>query len=338
MKDNLAYAGVQDNAASIDEQEPPATPHPEFLLDLRHGLARQQKSISPKYFYDAHGSNLFDRICLLPEYYPTRTELAILHRHAREMALHIGPHAEIMEFGAGSMQKVRVLLDALDQPQRYIPIDISGEHLADAAEKMRQAYPRLHVEPLVADYTQDLVLPPDVPPEGRRVGFFPGSTLGNFEPLDALRFMRMCARTLQGGALILGADLVKHPDMLHAAYNDSQGVTAEFNRNILVRANRELGADFNLEHFAHSAFYNAPYQRIEMHLMSTCRQTVHVGSTAYSFAPGETLHTENSYKFTVDGLRQLAQRAGFTPGQHWTDPDHKFCLLWLDAPATRSHL
>ncbi len=325
MKDNLAYAGVQDVAETDVEQAPlPAVAHAEFLLDLRHGLARQQKSISPKYFYDARGSGLFDRICLLPEYSPTRTELTILQRHAREMALHIGPKAEIIEFGAGSMQKVRVLLDALDHPQRYVPIDISGEHLHASAEKMRQAYPQLQVEPLIADYTQDLVLPPDVPPEGRRVGFFPGSTLGNFEPLDALRFMRMCARTLQGGALILGADLVKHPDTLHAAYNDSQGVTAEFNRNVLVRANLELGADFKLEHFAHSAFYNAPYQRIEMHLMSTCRQTVHLGATAYTFAQGETLHTENSYKFTADGLRQLAQRAGFAPGQHWCDPNKQF--------------
>jgi dimethylhistidine N-methyltransferase len=233
---------------------------------------------------------------------------------------------------------VRVLLDALDHPQRYIPIDISAEHLNDAALKMCTAYPRLLVEPLVADYTRDWVLAPDVPPKGRRVGFFPGSTLGNFEPMEALRFLQMCARTLQGGALILGVDLVKHPDTLHAAYNDKQDVTADFNRNVLLRANRELGADFQVDQFAHSAFYNAPYQRIEMHLMSLRAQTVHLGSSAYTFAQGETLHTENSYKFTVEGLEQLARRAGFTPGQHWTDPEHKFCLLWLDAPPPRSHV
>ena len=203
---------------------------------------------------------------------------------------------------------------------------------------MAIAYPKLQVEPLVADYTQDLVLPPDQPPEGRRVGFFPGSTLGNFEPQDALRFMRMCAKTLQGGALILGVDLVKSPDVLHLAYNDAQGITADFNRNVLVRANRELGANFQLAQFAHSAFYNAPFQRIEMHLMSTCQQTVRVGGSSFTFAQGETLHTENSYKFTIDGLHQLAQRAGFTPGQVWTDSNNRFSLLWLDAPKTRSHV
>jgi len=337
MKDNLAYADSQDPAEVVDASGAADNGHTEFMLDLKQGLARQRKSISPKYFYDEAGSNLFDQICKLPEYYPTRTELSILQKHAHEIALHLGPHAEILEFGAGSMQKVRVLLEAMDRPARYIPIDISAEHLQGAALKLASDYPDLQVEALEADYTQDLVLPPDMPPEGRRVGFFPGSTLGNFEPLDALRFMRMCARTLQGGALILGADLVKNPDLLHAAYNDAQGVTANFNRNLLVRANRELGADFQLDRFAHSAFYNAPFQRIEMHLMSTCQQSVRVGGTSFTFAQGETLHTENSYKFTVDGLCQLAQRAGFTPGQSWTDPENQFCLLWLDAPKLRSH-
>lgn len=339
MKDNLAYAGNEDQPDAVDAGgAPDDMDHTEFLLDLKQGLARQRKSISPKYFYDAAGSALFDQICKLPEYYPTRTELSILHKHAREIALHLGPHAEILEFGAGSMQKVRVLLDAMDRPARYIPIDISAEHLQDAALKMAKDYPHLQVEPLEADYTQDVVLPPDMPPEGHRVGFFPGSTLGNFDPHDALRFMRMCARTLQGGALILGADLVKRPDRLHAAYNDAQGVTADFNRNVLARANRELGANFQLDQFAHSAFYNAPFQRIEMHLMSTCQQSVQVGGASFAFAQGETLHTENSYKFTVDGLCQLAQRAGFTPGQTWTDPDQQFCLLWLDAPKLGSHV
>ena len=333
MKDNLAYA----NAANPpDANDAPELPFREFLRDLKRGLARPQKAISPKYFYDAQGSALFDRICSLPEYYPTRTELAILRKHAREIALHIGPHAEIVEFGSGSMEKVRVLLDALDRPQRYVPIDISESHLLDAAQRMRLAYPALEVEPLVADYTQVLVLPPDEPSEGRRVGFFPGSTLGNFEPQDALHFMQMCAKTLEGGALILGVDLVKSPDLLHAAYNDAQGVTADFNRNVLVRANRELGANFQFDQFAHSAFYNAPYQRIEMHLVSTCQQTVSVDGATYRFAQGETLHTENSYKFTVAGLHQLALRAGFTPGQTWADADNTFCLLWLDAPTSRS--
>ena len=337
MKDNLAYAGTEDQSETANAGSATEPDNAQFLQDLKQGLALQRKSISPKYFYDAVGSVLFDQICNLPEYYPTRTELSILHRHAREIALHLGPDAEILEFGAGSMQKVRVLLDALDRPSRYIPIDISAEHLHAAALRMARDYPNLQVEPLEADYTQDLVLPPDMPPEGRRVGFFPGSTLGNFEPPDALRFMRMCARTLQGGALILGVDLVKSPQRLHAAYNDTQGVTADFNRNVLARANRELGANFKLDQFVHSAFYNAPFQRIEMHLMSTCQQSVQVGGATFAFAQGETLHTENSYKFTVEGLCQLAQRAGFTPGQSWTDPEHQFCLLWLDSPQPRRH-
>jgi len=326
MKDHLGFAPGA-----------PAAARSAFLHDLQQGLARAQKSISPKYFYDAAGSALFDRICTLPEYYPTRTELGILRHHAQDMAAHIGPHAEIVEFGAGSMHKVRLLLDAMEQPRRYIPIDISAEHMEQAAHSLRQAYPVLDVHPHGADYTQDLVLPPHAPGPGRRVGFFPGSTLGNFEPHEALRFMRQCAKVLHGGALILGADLVKSPDVLHAAYNDAQGVTAAFNRNILVRANGELGASFHLQQFAHSAFYNAPLQRIEMHLMSTRRQTVRVGDHAYDFAEGETLHTENSYKFTVEGLHRLAQQAGLVPGPTWTDPAQQFCLLWLDAPPTRSH-
>jgi dimethylhistidine N-methyltransferase len=273
----------------------------------------------------------------LTEYYPTRTELGILRSHARDMAAHMGPHAEIVEFGAGSMHKVRLLLDAMVQPRRYIPIDISTEHMAQAANRLRLDYPALEVLTHSGDYTQDLALPPRAPGQGKCVGFFPGSTLGNFEPHEALRFMRQCARVLHGGALILGADLVKSPDVLHAAYNDAQGVTAAFNRNILERANRELGANFHPQQFAHSAFYNAPLQRIEMHLMSLRRQTVRVGQYVYDFDEGETLHTENSYKFTVDGLQRLALQAGLTPGPIWLDPEKQFCLIWLDAPHTRSH-
>jgi len=220
----------------------------------------------------------------------------------------------------------------MEQPRRYIPIDISGDYLNVCAQSLRQAYPSLDVQPHIADFTKEIVLAQQAPALGRRVGFFPGSTLGNFEPGEALRFLRQCARTLTGGALILGADLVKSPAVLHAAYNDTLGVTAEFNRNILARANRELGANFQLHQFAHSAFYNAAVQRIEMHLMSTCRQTVQVAGNDYAFAEGETLHTENSYKFTVDGLQQLAIQAGLTPGPVWTDPARQFCLLWLDAP------
>ena len=233
-------------------------PPDDFCSDLMRALASTPRAISPKYFYDAEGSRLFDRICELPEYYPTRTELSILTRHASEIAAQMGPRAEIVEFGAGSLLKVRLLLDALDAPARYVPLDISGDHLAAAAASLQRDYPGLAVQPVVADYTRSLPLPRQRPGDGRRVGFFPGSTLGNFTPPEALEFLSGAAEELRGGALLLGADLVKDPALLHAAYSDAQGVTAAFNLNLLARANREIGADFALDQFAHSAFYNTP--------------------------------------------------------------------------------
>jgi dimethylhistidine N-methyltransferase len=227
---------------------------------------------------------------------------------------------------------VRVLLDALEAPARYLPIDISGEHLAAAAAQLRQDYPHLEVQPVIADYTRRLLLPAPLAGAGRRIGFFPGSTIGNFTPDEALHFLGLAAQVLRGGALLLGADLVKDPHLLHAAYNDAQGVTAAFNLNLLARANRELGTGFQLDRFAHYAFYNAPLARIEMHLVSRCTQVVEVCGRASEFEEGETLHTENSYKFTVDGLRALAQHAGFRPGPVWTDAQRLFSVHWLHAP------
>ena len=304
-----------------------------FGQDLLAALSASPRSIAPKYFYDAQGSALFDRICELPEYYPTRTEVSILRNQAPQIAEAIGPDAEIVEFGAGSLMKIRLLLDAMERPARYLPIDISGEHLSQAAARLQQDYAGLEVVPVVADYTQDLILPRTAAGGGRRVGFFPGSTIGNFTLPQALHFLRMAARVLRGGALLLGADLFKNPAVLHAAYNDAQGVTAAFNLNLLARANRELGADFDLAGFAHSAFYNAPMRRIEMHLVSLCDQQVKVAGRRFSFAEGDSLHTENSHKFTVDGLRALAVEAGFKPGKVWTDPDRLFSLHWLQAPS-----
>jgi dimethylhistidine N-methyltransferase len=304
----------------------------EFARELRAGLARPARGISPKFFYDARGSALFDDICGLPEYYPTRTELRILADSAAEIAAHIGPQAEIVEFGAGSLTKVRLLLDALDAPRRYIPIDISGDHLEGAVARLRADYPGLAVQPVAADYTMPLVLPAPGEGAGRRVGFFPGSTLGNFTPDEALSFLQLAARLLRGGGLLLGVDLVKDPAVLHAAYNDSQGVTAAFNLNLLRRANAELGSDFDVDGFTHAAFYNAPHRRIEMHLVSRRRQTVTFEGRTYEFAEGETLHTENSHKFTIDDLRALAVRAGFTPKAVWTDADRLFSVHWLQAP------
>jgi dimethylhistidine N-methyltransferase len=303
-----------------------------FALDLAAALAQRPRSISPKYFYDARGSELFDRICELPEYYPTRTELSILARHAGEIAAHMGPRAEIVEFGAGSLRKVRLLLDAMDRPARYLPIDISGDCLTRSAAALQRDYPGLDVQPVVADYTQRLLLPAVLSEAGQRVGFFPGSTIGNFAPHEALHFLQVAGQALRGGALLLGADLIKDPATLHAAYNDAQGVTAQFNLNLLARANRELGASFVLEQFAHSAFYNAPLQRIEMHLMSRCRQQVVVAGRVFEFEEGETLHTENSYKYTIAGLHALALQAGFRPGPVWTDDATLFSVHWLHAP------
>jgi len=326
---NLITRHAGQDAAGDVPQPPPG--NVEFARDLKLALASRPRSISPKWFYDARGSSLFDRICELPEYYPTRTELAILADNAREIAAHMGPQAEIVEFGAGSLRKVRLLLDAMKEPAGYLPIDISGEHMARSAADLQRDYPGLRVEPVIADYTQDLRLPAALG-RGRRVGFFPGSTIGNFTPPEALHFLERTARLLRGGALLLGADLIKDPAVLHAAYNDAQGVTAEFNLNLLARANRELGADFVLEQFAHSAFYNAPLQRIEMHLVSRCAQTVQFGEENYAFEEGETLHTENSHKFTTQGLRRLAERAGFRAGPVWTDPQQLFSVQWLHAP------
>jgi len=308
-------------------------PHGEFARDLLAALAKRPRQLSPKYFYDAAGSALFDRICELPEYYLTRCELGLLSAHAPEIAKHMGAEAEIVEFGAGSLAKIRLLLDAVRRPGRYLPIDISGEHLAAAARRLQQDYPLLEVLPVVADYTKGLRLPPRVRRGSRRIGFFPGSTIGNLRSDEALRFLKQAAVLLRGGALLLGADLVKAPAVLHAAYNDAQGVTAAFNLNLLARANRELGANFDPAGFAHSAFYNAGLQRVEMHLMSLRKQDVSVCGRHFEFAEGETLHTENSYKFTIDSLQALATHAGLRPGPVWTDKHRRFGLLWLHAPS-----
>jgi dimethylhistidine N-methyltransferase len=320
-------------AAAQQQKRQPTAPVAlsEFGREMQAGLARKPRRISPKYFYDAAGSQLFDRICELPEYYPTRTELRILGECAGEIAGQIGPGAEIVEFGAGSLTKVRLLLDALESPRRYLPIDISGEHLEAAAERLKADYPQLAVQPIAADYTMPLVLPAPLPGAGKRVGFFPGSTIGNFEPDEALAFLQLAARMLRGGGLLIGVDLVKDPDRLHAAYNDAQGVTAAFNLNLLRRANAELDTDFDIDGFAHAAFYNAPKQRIEMHLVSRRDQAVSLNGERFGFVEGETIHTEYSHKFTVEGLRALAVKAGFRPLAVWTDPERLFSVHWLAA-------
>jgi dimethylhistidine N-methyltransferase len=274
---------------------------------------------------------LFERICGLPEYYVTRTELDLLARHAGDLAVAIGADAELIEFGAGSGRKARVLLDALVRPRAYLPVDISGEYLAAEAGRLSDAYPDLIVKPIVADFSRPFGLPAPMPGAKRRVGFFPGSTIGNFTPPEALRFLSHAARLLNGGGLLVGVDLVKDPAILHAAYNDAAGVTAAFNKNLLARANRELGAGFDLSQFHHYASYSPQRQRVEMYLISAARQSVRIAGQAVAFADGEAVHTENSHKHTVEGFRALAASAGFTPRAVWCDPARLFSLHWLEA-------
>lgn len=306
---------------------------PDFLDAVRQGLARTPKDIPCRFLYDQRGSQLFDQICDLPEYYPTRTEMALLADIAPDLAEVVGPEAEIIEFGAGSTTKVRLLLDALPRPRTFLPIDISAEHLQEATSRLADDYPDLGVNPLVADFTKPVNLPP-LPATGRRIGFFPGSTIGNFDPEEARAFLAVLAEELTDGGLLIGVDLIKDRSVLRAAYDDAQGVTAAFNRNLLVRANRELGTDFDVERFVHEARFNEEQGRIEMHLVSRGRQGVSLDGHNFAFLDGETIHTENSYKYTIGGFRDLAKSAGFDPKSYWTDDKRMFSIHWLEAPKT----
>ena len=301
-----------------------------FAVDLLIGLTGTPKAIACKYFYDEAGSRLFDAICELPEYYQTRTETALLSRHAQEIAAFVGPEVEIVEFGAGSLRKVRILLDALKNPRAYTPLDISGEYLGGVARSLAADYPALTLRPMVADFSQALDIPP-LPDNPRRAGFFPGSTIGNFRPEEALALLRRMRAGVNGGGLLVGVDLVKDPARLHAAYNDAAGITAAFNKNLLLRANRELGADFDAAGFAHYAPYNARAQRIEMYLVSLKRQWVNLRGRLIEFGQGEPVHTEDSHKYTIDSFREMAARAGFNPRALWTDDERLFSVHWLES-------
>jgi dimethylhistidine N-methyltransferase len=290
-----------------------------FAADVLAGLAAKPKRLSPKYFYDTAGSALFERITQLPEYYPTRCEVALLRAHAPAIGSLFPPNCALIEFGAGSSRKARILLGAAATVEAYVPVDISGDFLEQDAVQLRRDFPHLKVHPLVADFTKSFVIPQpamSLP----RVGFFPGSTVGNFEPHEAAQFLRHAGEMLgPGGALIIGIDLVKDPQILCPAYNDAEGVTAKFNLNLLARINRELGGEFDLSSFEHHACYNREQKRIEMYLASTKRQKVRVNGKAVSFRAGETIHTENSYKYTIESFHATAQGSGWTPLQSWTD-------------------
>jgi dimethylhistidine N-methyltransferase len=304
-----------------------------FLDDVVTGLSARQKALSPKYFYDERGSRLFEAICELSEYYPTRTELAMLESSAREMASHIGPRAVVVEYGSGSGRKTAVLLRAV-RPLAYVAIDISGEQLRETVSGLAALFPDIRVVAVCADYTHTAHLAKlETIAADRRVVYFPGSTIGNFTVPEALAFLRN-ARAVAGrrGGMLVGVDLKKDPAMLHAAYNDAQGVTAAFNLNLLHRINRELAADFDVSAFEHRAHYAADAGRIEMHLVSRRDQRVTVAGRTFTFAAGETIHTENSYKYSVEEFQSLARQAGFEAVRCWVDPRHLFSIHYLAVP------
>ncbi|MGJ4968347.1 MULTISPECIES: L-histidine N(alpha)-methyltransferase [unclassified Bradyrhizobium] len=303
-----------------------------FATDAVAGLAQQPKQLSPKYFYDAAGSDLFEQITRLPEYYPTRTELGILRDRGAEIAAVIPDDAALVEFGAGATTKVRLLLESC-RFAAYVPVDISGEFLTAQADSLRRDFPQLAVHPVVADFTTAFKLPGAI--EGKpKVGFFPGSTIGNFEPHEACRFLRSAREILGTGArMIVGVDLEKDERVLHAAYNDAAGVTARFNLNLLLRINRELGGNFDLSAFVHRAIYNREQHRIEMHLVARKPQTVRLLGTTISFRAGESIHTENSYKYSIARFGALARGSGWKVQTVWTDAEKMFSVQALVAEA-----
>ena len=316
------------------EAVPPTTS--QFAADVLAGLSTHPRSIPSKYFYDERGSRLFDQITRLDAYYPTRTERQILLDHADELVDAIGKNAALIEYGSGSSDKTRILLDALHARRTlaaYVPIDISEDYLHATAERLRETYDGLPVLPVAADYTKPFRLP-ELPPETTRcVVFFPGSTIGNFTPSEAENFLEHVA-DMAGprGALLIGVDQIKDPEVLERAYDDPEGITAAFNLNLLRRVNRELGGDFRLGAWGHVALYNAEADRIEMHLRSRTAQTAHVCGRAFSFETGETIHTENSYKYGPDGLAALANEAGLRRDGRWTDPRAWFALELYTVP------
>jgi dimethylhistidine N-methyltransferase len=301
-----------------------------FAGDVIGDLSKFPKKLSPKYFYDAKGSELFEQITVLPEYYPTRTELSILRERAGDIARLIPQGAALVEFGAGATTKVRLLLEH-SRFAAYVPVDISGDFLKAQAEGLRRDFPDLEVYPVAADFTAPFALPEPVTGLPK-VGFFPGSTLGNFEPQEAMAFLRSARQILGAGAqMIIGVDLEKDERTLYDAYNDAAGVTAKFNLNVLERINRELGGNFDLSGFIHRSIYNRDRHRIEMHLISRKAQRVRVLGHHFSFRPGESIHTENSYKYSLDRFTALAQASGWQVKESWTDQGRMFSVHALTA-------
>jgi dimethylhistidine N-methyltransferase len=309
----------------------------DFLAEALAGLRASPATLPCKYFYDAEGAALFEQICELPEYYPTRTELTILRSNLAEIAALIGPHARIVEYGSGAGEKIRMLLDTLEQPAVYTPIDISREQLLNSADLLQQDYPQIEVLPVCADYVTELTLPVPATSFSRSVVFFPGSTIGNFTPSDARaflqRFYRLCQQGQQPGLLLLGYDLKKDPATLEAAYNDSQGVTAEFNLNLLRRINQELDGEFDISQWRHEARWNENSGAVEMHLISLQQQQAKLNGDTFHFTAGETIHTENSFKYHASDMQKLAADAGFNLVKGWTDSAQHFQVQLFEAKA-----
>jgi len=312
--------------ASLTEQETSAATE---LDEILAGLNRPQKALSPKFFYDARGSKLFDAICELPEYYLTRTELSIMQMHMDEIATLVGPQASLIEFGSGSSLKTRMLLEKLDRLAAYVPVDISRDHLLSAAESIAADYPAVEVLPLLADFMQPFDLPnPRVMPL-RNIVYFPGSTIGNYSKEKAHNLLQvMHVEAGKDGALLIGVDLQKDIAIIERAYNDEAGVTAEFNLNMLSRINHEFGANFDLKRFRHSAIYDVEYGRIEMNLVSECEQVVRIGDQSIHFDKGESILTEHSHKYTLEQFRGMADQAGFVVHKVWTDPEQLFSIQY----------
>jgi dimethylhistidine N-methyltransferase len=307
----------------------------DLTAEVLAGLRRRPRAIPPKFFYDARGSQLFDAITQTPEYYPTRTEIAILRDHAAEIAARVGTGSVLVEPGSGSCAKVRLLLEGL-RPCAYVPMDISRDHLWVAAEQVAAEFPWLEVHAACTDFTRQMAVP-DSAPGGPRVAFFPGSSIGNFDPDAAASFLALVADLVgPGGWLLIGVDLKKAAAILDAAYDDAEGVTAAFNLNLLTRINRELQADFELGAWRHRAFYNAALGRVEMHLVSNLDQRVRIAGEPFEFAVGETIHTENSYKYAIPDFQAVARRAGFRPEAVWTDAADLFSVHLLRVPAASS--
>ncbi len=314
---------VSDSSDSVSE---------DFLRDVIDGLSKEKKTLSCKYFYDERGSGLFDEICELDEYYVTRTEIGIMRDHAAAMADRIGPNATVIELGSGSSIKTTWLLERLIDPAAYYPVDISTEHLNRSAARLAEQFPDIRVQAISADFTEPISIPEENENSGKRVVYFPGSTIGNFEP-DAARQLLEQLSDLAGesGGLLIGIDLQKDPSIIEAAYNDSKGTTGQFNLNILERMKRELNANVQTEQFVHRATYNSELGRVELDLVSSCSQAIEIAGHRFEFESGEAIRTEHSHKYAIDGFAQLAASVQFELDSAWTDSNNYFAILYFQA-------